>query len=467
MAARPAGSERPAVGSDAHRLKPGVSMLGYDLRLALSSLRRTPALTALMIGAIGLGISACIVTLTVHHAMSGNPIWWKNKVLYAVTMDSRDLQQSGTASGANGEPDQLSYRDATYLYGSSIPRRKAIMASVSGWLSGVPGQSGPALIRARATSGDFFRMFDVPFEYGGAWDTAADRGPEPVIVLSREENEKLFGGADSVGRSILFNNNLFRIVGVLERWNPQPRYYDMTVDAFGDPDEVFIPFGWDEQLGMIPNGHTSCWGSENPQTFEQLTGSGCVWLLLWVELPSAASRQRYQAFVDSYWAAQRRMGRFPRPRDNRLWRVSQWLTHHHVVTDQSRLLLRLAFAFLAVCLINTIGIELTKFLRSAPFVGIRRALGASRRHVFQQHFVETALIALAGSALGLALGWAELGAVHALYTGSNDAYGRLARFDPLGALWALGLAALATIVAGLYPAWRIGRVPPAVYLKSQ
>ena len=56
-------------------------MLGYNLRLALNSLRRTPALTALMVGAIGLGISVCIVTLTVYHAMSGNPIWWKNNVL--------------------------------------------------------------------------------------------------------------------------------------------------------------------------------------------------------------------------------------------------------------------------------------------------------------------------------------------------------------------------------------------------
>jgi putative ABC transport system permease protein len=288
-----------------------------------------------------------------------------------------------------------------------------------------------------------------------------------VIVLSREENEKLFGGADSVGRSIFFNNHLFRIIGVLGRWNPQPRYYDMTVDAFDDPDDAFIPFAWDEQLHMLPHGHTSCWGSENPKTFEQLTGSSCVWILLWAELPSAAARDRFQAFVDSYWAAQHRMGRFQRPRNNHLWRVSQWLTHHHVVTNESRLLLRLAFAFLAVCLINTVGIELTKFLRSAPFTGIRRALGASRRHIFKQHFVETGLIALAGSALGLALSWAELAAIHALDTGNGDTYGRLAHFDPLGVLWALGLAALATMIAGLYPAWRIGRVPPAIYLKSQ
>jgi putative ABC transport system permease protein len=439
----------------------------YYLRLSLKSLARTPGLTALMAGAIAFGVAACIVTLTVYHAMSGNPIWWKNDVLYAVTMDSRGALKPGNAADPSGAPDQLSYRDATYLYGSSIPRYQAIMATVAGWVSGAPGESGPSLIGARATSAGFFHMFEVPFEYGGPWDAAADRGPEPVIVLSRRENDKLFGGVDSVGRSVAFNNHDFRIVGVLDRWNPQRRYYDMTVSSFGKPDAAYIPFGWDEQLQMLPNGHMSCYGPSSPSTYRQLIGSGCVWVLLWVELPSAASRARFQAFMDAYWAQQRQMGRFQRPRNNHLWRVSQWLALHHVVTNTSRLLLRLAFAFLAVCLINTVGIELTKFLRAAPLTGVRRALGANRRQIFQQHFVETALIAVAGSALGLALGWAELHAVHALYAGSGNAYGRLAHFDPLGGLWALGLAALATVVAGLYPAWRIGRVPPAHYLKSQ
>ena len=57
--------------------------------------------------------------------------------------------------------------------------------------------------------------------------------------------------------------------------------------------------------------------------------------------------------------------------------------------------------------------------------------------------METALIALAGSVLGLALSWAELDAIHALYAGSKDAYGLLAHFDPLG------VAALAIMIAVL------------------
>src|SRR5262249_43811750 len=75
-------------------LQGGTPMLGYYTRLALRSFGRNPRITALMVLAIALGIAVCIMTLTVFHAMSGNPIWWKNDRLYAVTMDNWDPTQA-------------------------------------------------------------------------------------------------------------------------------------------------------------------------------------------------------------------------------------------------------------------------------------------------------------------------------------------------------------------------------------
>ncbi len=444
-------------------------MIGYYLRLASKSFRRTPGLTALMAGAIAFGIAACIVTLTVYHTMSGNPIWWKNDVLYTVTLDSWD-PKGPYGGNALEVPDQLTYQDATYLYGSSIPRRKALLALIGGSLSGAPGQSVPLPVQTEATTADFFHMFDVPFEYGGPWNAAADAGPEPVIVISRRENDKLFGGADSVGRTIMWNNLRFRVIGIVDEWAPQPKFYDLSGGGSGDfgrPADAYVPFRWDAVLHRYPAGVMSCWGSGSLDSFQHFLGSECVWITLWVELPTAAGRARFLDFVNAYWAQQRGTGRFQRPRNNRLWNVSQWLAVHHVVSDDSRLLLRLAFAFLAVCLINTVGILLAKFLRAASITGIRRALGASRRQIFEQHLVEAALLALAGSAAGLLLGALGLAGVRAMYADSPGDYGAAAHFDPHGIVWALALAAVSTVLAGLYPAWRIGRVSPAVYLKSQ
>jgi putative ABC transport system permease protein len=443
-------------------------MLGYYLRLALKSFRRAPGLTALMAGAIAAGIAACIVTLTVYHTMSGNPIWWKNDVLYAVTMDSWDPK--GPYENTSLGPDQLTYQDAAYLYGSSIPKRKTLLTLIGGALSGAPGQSVPLPALTEATTADFFQMFDVPFEYGGPWNAASDTGPEPVVVLSRRENDKLFGGADSVGRTILWNSLRFRIIGVLKDWYPQPKFYDLTGGGSGDfgrPADAYVPFRWDVILHRWPGGSIGCWGSGPLDTYQQLLSSECIWITLWVELPTAARRAQFLDFMNAYWAQQRTTGRFQRPRSNRLWKVSQWLRIHHVVSNDSRLLLRLAFAFLAVCLINTVGILLAKFLRGASITGIRRALGASRRQIFGQHLIEVALLALAGSLLGLMLGTLGLAGVRLMYATSDGDYGAAAHFDPHGVLWALALAALSTLIAGLYPAWRIGRVSPAVYLKNQ
>jgi putative ABC transport system permease protein len=174
-------------------------VLGYYLRLALKSLRRTPGLSALMVCAIALGIAACIVTLTFYHAMSGNPIWWKNNVLYAVTMDSWDLGPPPDPEHPTLAPPQLNYKDATYLLRSDIPKRKLITANMLGMLNGAPGQTVPMQVMTRATTKDFFAMFDVPFEYGGGW-RGSDFDAVPEIVLTKEVNDRLFGGANSVGR---------------------------------------------------------------------------------------------------------------------------------------------------------------------------------------------------------------------------------------------------------------------------
>jgi len=447
------------------------AMLGYYSHLALRSFRRNPGLTALMVLAIALGIAVCIMTLTVYHAMSGNPIWWKNERLYVVTMDNWDPNNGFTRGNAETHmpPPLMTYRDATAVLHSGIPERTAIMFESGGVVSGV----GPVPVRVetRFTTGDFFPMFDVPFRYGAGWSRSADDPPQPVVVLSRAMNDTLFAGANSVGRTLRWNDHEFRVVGVLNDWFPRPRFYDVLEGAFSPPEDVYLPFAWGRALDLRSAGNVDCWKAEPLDTSEQFFASECVWVHAWVELPDRASRERLQAFLDNYWSEQRKGGRFARPRDNRLTNVGQWLRDQQVVDNDNRVLVGLAFAFLVVCLINTVGLLLAKFLSAAAITGVRRALGASRRQVFMQHLVEVALIAGAGAVLGLGLGALGLNAVRHMYAtahlGRPGGYQELMHFDRIGVLWAIALAILATLAAGLYPAWRVGRLPPAVYLKSQ
>jgi putative ABC transport system permease protein len=444
-------------------------MFAYYARLALHSFGRNPGLTALMVLAIALGIAVSVMTLTVYHGMAGNPIWWKSDRLYTVTMDNWD-PQNAFRPDSRLPPPELTYRDAHHLFDSGIPERKVLMYSSNGVLSAA-GNAAPVPVNTRFTTADFFAMFEVPFLYGNGWTTGADSPPQPVIVLSRDENDKLFGGANSVGRTVRWNDHEFRVVGVLNDWFPLPRYYDLNGGDFQQPDAAYLPFNWGIELEALNDEETDCWGSDPVNTFKDFMNAECVWLQMWVELPSSAARTRMQDFMDGYWAEQHKTGRFQRPRDNRLTDVSQWLRDREVVDNDNRLLVGLGFAFLAVCLINTVGLLLAKFLNGAPVTGVRRALGASRRQIFAQHLIEVGALSVVGAALGLALAALGLAAVHHLYAsahlGHRGGYQEITHFDSVGVMWAVGLAVVATLAAGLYPAWRVGRLPPAMYLKSQ
>ena len=445
-------------------------MFGYYLELALRNLKRNPGLTALMIGAVALGIAVCVMTLTMYRAMSGNPIWWKNDVLYAVTMDFWDPDQPYWDKKPELPPEQLTYRDANAVFASEIPTRKVIMHKSVGILSLDGSQVKPERTTTRVTTKDFFTMFDVPFQYGGTWTDSADTGPEPVMVLSRKVNDKLFGGANSVGKRIRWNDNEFRIVGVRDTWLPLPTFYDVNNGPLEEPEDVYIPFGWNAALELPSAGNTNGWKPEDIKTYQDFLGSESVWIQMWVELPDTAARDRFQTFLDNYAQQQKQAGRYQRPMNNRLTKVDQWLIDNNVVSNDNRVLVGLAFAFLAVCLLNTVGLLLAKFLNNAPMTGVRRALGASRRQVFMQHLVEVGVISSIGALLGLALGGLMLMGLRVLYTvDPTDAGGTqaLAHVDLTSVTTALLLAFIATIAAGLYPAWRIGRLPPASYLKAQ
>jgi len=443
-------------------------MMRYYLRLAVRSFTATPGLTALTISAIALGVAVSVVTFSIHHLLSGDPIWWKADRLYAVTMDNYpiNLPPAMHVQNVSLGPNQLTYMDTTRLYASNIPERKVIMYRAVGVVNGGTVDRFPERVTTRVTTADFFPMFDVPFRYGGPWTADTDRNGESVIILSYEQNARLFGGANSVGRVIRWNDRPRTIVGVLDRWAPLPRFYDMANGSVTPPEDTYVPWGAGFSLPTSISATMQCMG---PEAHFNIRTSECVWVPMWVELPQAASRARMQAFIDNYWHDQRAAGRFPRPLNNRLTSVDRWLDQNGVLTSESNLLVSVGLAFFAVCLLNVAGLLLSKFLSRATIAGIRRALGASRREIFLQHLVEALVLALLGALIGLVVAQYCLQGAYVWLDNlrSESPSAAHVQFDWASLLWSLGLAALAALGGGLYPAWRAGRLPPAVYLKSQ
>src|SRR5688572_9895480 len=102
-------------------------MFAYYLRLALASFRRNPGLTALMVFAIALGISVCMITLTTYRAAARNPAGDRGQILFAASIDNWDPDNPYDEDDKSLAPNMLTYRDARALHASSIPDRKLIM----------------------------------------------------------------------------------------------------------------------------------------------------------------------------------------------------------------------------------------------------------------------------------------------------------------------------------------------------
>jgi putative ABC transport system permease protein len=123
-------------------------------------------------------------------------------------------------------------------------------------------------------------------------------------------------------------------------------------------------------------------------------------------------------------------------------------------------ILLLASAGLLVGGVGVIGIMLISVTERTREIGVRKAVGATRREILWQFLLEASLLTCAGAAVGLLIGW-----------GMSEA---VSNFTPLPAeipAWAitvsLGTAAITGMLFGLLPAYRASRLEPVAALRFE
>ena len=431
-------------------------MFGYYLDLARRSLRRNKALTVLMIVAIAFGVGASMTTLTVLHTLSADPIPQKSDKLFYVQLDPRKML--GYKPGE--EPiEQSSRADAENLLRAYKADKTTIMTGGEAAIEPERPDLRPFYTDGRWTSRDFFSMFEVPFIAGQPWTADDDRDAARVAVITKPLAEKVFGRADVVGRSLRVEGAELHITGVVEAWDPNPHYYDLFVGKYSKGEQLFVPWSTSRELKLGHDGNMNCWeANADPEAL----GAPCEWVQVWVELDSAEKAAAYKDFLVAYSEQERAAGRYERAPNVKLRDVMQWLHYKQVVPEDVRLQTWIALGFLLVCLINTVGLLLTKFMRRSGEIGVRRALGASRRSIFVQLLVEAGTIGFVGGVLGLGLAYLGLWAVHHQPT----PYAPLAHLDLSMLALTFALAIASSVLAGIIPAWRGCQITPAIQLKS-
>lgn len=443
-------------------------MFFYYLRLAAKSALSTPWLTLLTVGAIALGVAVPTALISVHHVFAQDPIPAKSDRLFNVRLDSWELESEFFNILPGDPPKHITYRDMRGLEVSDLPLHETGVASASLFAFPADAHARPYQTIAQLCHADFFPMFDVPFRYGSGWTRAADEAREHVVVLSEDANRRIFGGVDSVGKQVRLGPQSFTVVGVLDHWQPTPQFFDVINNAMGRTRDFFLPFDLirDAGLELTRSGDSDGFGTydnNDPDAF--FAASENTWIQYWVEL-DPARRGDYERFVDAYAQEQKAAGRFPRPLNNRVTPLMEWMRVRAVVPPATVGLVVIALLFLAVCCLNLTGLLLGKFLSRSGVLGVHRALGAPRSAIFLQRLLECELVGVGGGLLGVGLAAGGLRLINSLLPPN------LARTDLFGAdgftlLVALALALAAGLLSGLYPAWRACRIPPAMQLKLQ
>ncbi len=436
-------------------------MLLYDIRTAVRSLRRNPILSALLIGAIALGICVSTSFIALRHLLERDPLPGKSHTLFNVRMDSWDPQRAYVAEDPTSLPSQITYRDMRALMQSKIPTRQTGTFYTRSFIFPDPKVGRPYSENVRLAFSDFFTMFDIPFQYGSGWDKAADAKPEPVVVIDQTTNQRLFGGVNSVGRTIRIDERDYKVAGVIApEWRPSYRYYDLT-QGLNPPEAIYMPFNFMPILQIGTSGNTDGW-KDSGNDFASFLNSEQVWIQFWVELPSRQQQDAYRQFVDNYVREQKKIGRFQRPLHNEVTSMPDLMVVFNLVPQGVKSMSIVSVLFLIVCSLNLVGLLLGKFLARIPEVSVRRALGASRLQVFRQHVVECELVGVIGGAIGMLL---SIGVLKLI--GTTLPNGTFVHLDAEMIGVSIILSLIAGLLAGVYPSWRICSVAPAMQLKIQ
>ena len=131
-----------------------------------------------------------------------------------------------------------------------------------------------------------------------------------------------------------------------------------------------------------------------------------------------------------------------------------------IESDITGLLYGLAGLALLVGMIGIANTTLVAVLERRSEIGVRRALGARRRHIASQFLTESATLGTLGGILGTSLGILVVVFVSAQKDWTTTLDPRLTIPAPI-------IGAITGLLAGLQPSWRAARITPATALRSE
>ncbi|WP_448565777.1 ABC transporter permease [Thalassotalea ganghwensis] len=452
-------------------------MFLYNFQLALKSIKERPSLTILTILVIALGLGLYTTVETMAYQGGKIPLAHKSDNIFLIQLDNRELNAPEVDRWSRMV--DVTYKDAINLKAMNVPEvTQTFVWSTEGILNVEDPNITPIRTAAAVTTHEFFTMFEPKFLYGTGWDKTAEQGGEGVIVISKRMNDQLFGGINSVGQNVRINTSVMRVVGVLDTWQLENRFYDRSFGtAF--PDDFYVPYTFALNQDLPRRSRFDCWADDasiarsfTNENKDRLLNSECGWITYWAEIPDEQV-DAYKTQLINYVESQKAFGRFPREIETYVTDLTSAVIYISSRNNFINMFKILSVLFFAVCLLNAVGILLAKFMRRTKEVSLRRALGAKKKTIIAQYIIEVVLIGIIGGAVGIIVAYFGLEGMLNIRLYASDYRLKVEDLAPYFQLdWtmignAFMTSVVCTLVISIYPIWRLCSVPPASQLKSQ
>lgn len=449
-------------------------MFSSHFTAAFRELLHRPAFAATVIGMLAVGISVPGILISFWNLLVRDPAPGRSELLHHVQMDHwhtrQEWDKDHQRTRAGEPPEQITFIDARGLIDSISGSARTAFYEADTSANSVH-QDVPQPITLAAVHADFFSMMGAPLTSGSPWTRDEDVAHSRVAVISSDVRGRLFPDTDPVGQQIVLSGTSFRVVGVLSNWRPSTKFFAATI--YGRMNDVYVPFDTAIEMQFSPSSPVRC-SLAVATALPELEQSECAWIQLWVLLKEPTEAGRLLDHLNSYVLEQKKLGRFPRPLNNKVLNARQWVNYVQGATGMSSVLVpatALAVALLIATVSNAIALLLAKLSRGTHHVALRRAIGASRRDILLQHSAEGALIGTAAALVGLGISLSALHLARMQLEEFFRSYGfsleptATLDWELAGVFATLGLSC--ALVAVAYPAWRASRINPARLLNRE
>jgi len=399
--------------------------------IALDQLRANKFRTALTILGIVIGVA---VVMTMSAAIAGirgqalegiEAAGPKNFIVARYNFVEIQLTEGGPAWDAN---PRVTAREAQRL--ADLPAVRTAIVDIDRGVS-IAGPSGaPIDIQLSSNSVGWDEFSPGTFIAGHTFIHSDVTASRPVVVLSRQVAEALFGRLDPIGRDVRMDGLPFTVIGV----------YELKGNIFGDEANNFAVIPYTSSLK-----HLKTWDG-----------------MLSVLVVTADQATQQQAIDQVIGALRSMRGLRPAdPNDFAIIRQEQILETFNRITGVFFIvMLGLSSVALMVGGVGVIAIMMISVTERTREIGVRKALGARRREILWQFLFEASTLTVVGSIVGMILGAAAAWLIRALTP--------IEATIQLPAVFAaLVMAAIAGIFFGLLPAWRASKLDPVEALRYE